>query len=312
MMSNPKKTLLDLWDVFRNTFNRWNDANPWRQSAILAYYSIFSLPPLLLIVIAVVGYFFGEEAISRQLSERISQWMGKDSARMIEGMVASAADTGSSTWAMALGVGFLLFGATTVFFHLQLSLNRIWGVVPKPKKAFLKYLKDRLLSFGLVLVIGFLLLISMLANSLLAILSDWIKAYWEGIQLPFLVATNYTLSLVLTTALFALMFKYLPDAIIRWRSVLVGALLTALLFALGQFGLRIYFVNFDPASAYGAAGAMILFLTWVSYVAMIVLFGAEFTRQWALKFGHGIRPKGSAILYEDLDGSEDKYSVDTE
>jgi len=230
--------LRKLWEVFRDTYRRWDESGPWRQSAILAYYSIFSLPALLLIVIVMVGYFYGEEAVSQQLSGRIADMIGKESAIMIETMVANAADTGSSRIAILAGIGFLLFGATSLFYHLQLSLNRIWGVVPKPRQAFLKYMKDRLLSFGLVLAIGLLL--------------------------------------------------------------------TALLFALGQYGLRIYFSNYDPASVYGTAGAMILILIWISYVAMIVLFGAEFTRQWANKFGHGIRPKSNAVLYEDM---EDKYPV---
>ncbi len=295
-----------LWEVFRDTYLRWNDASPWRQSAILAYYSIFSLPALLLIVIVMVGYFYGEEAVSQQLSGRIADMIGKESAIMIETMVANASDTGSSRIAILAGIGFLLFGATSLFYHLQLSLNRIWGVVPKPRQDFLKYIKDRLLSFGLVLAIGFLLLVSMLVNSLVAAIGDWIYAHWEEATGPLMLLSHYGLALVVTTTLFALMFKFLPDAIIRWRSVWIGALLTALLFTLGQYGLRIYFSNYDPASVYGTAGAMILILIWISYVAMIVLFGAEFTRQWANKFGHGIRPKANAILHEDM---EDKYPV---
>lgn len=296
-----KKFFIDLWEVFKNTFIRWNQSGPWRQSAILAYFAIFSLPALLLVVIALVGYFYGQEATSQQLSMRIAQWIGDESAEMIEKTIANVSDTGSTTLAVIIGVGLLLFGATTIFFHLQLSLNRIWGVIPQPKKALLKYAKDRLLSFGLILAVGFLLLISMLLNSLLAILGDWINSQWAGAQRPLMLISNYGLSLGATVTLFALMFKFLPDAIIRWRSVWVGALLTALLFALGQLGLRIYFSNFDPASAYGAAGAMILILIWASYVSMILLFGAEFTRQWANKFGHGIKPKKNATLFSDAD-----------
>ncbi len=302
MGTGVKQMAMDLWEVVKKTAIHWDKSGPWRQSAILAYYSIFSLPALLLIIIVIVGYFFGEEAVAQQLSVRIADTIGKESARMVEVMVANAADTGSSRWAMAIGVGLLLFGATTVFYHLQLSLNRIWGVVPKPKQAFLKYVKDRLFSFGLVLAIGFLLLLSMLVNSLLAILGDWISAHWSGASMPLMVIANYGISLVVMTTLFALMFKFLPDAIIRWRSVWIGALITALLFSLGQYGLRIYFSTSDPASVYGAAGALMLILIWVSYVALILLFGAEFTRQWANKFGHGIKPKKNASLIDDTKG----------
>ncbi len=303
-MEKALSTAKKVWHVFRDAGIHWNKSGPWRQSAILAYYAIFSLPALLLIVIVSTGYFFGEEAVSRELSERIADTIGKETARTVENMIAGAADPGSSTIAMLVGIGMLLFGATTLFYHLQLSLNKVWGVLPKPRKAIVKYLKDRLFSFGLVLVIGFLLLLSMLANSLLAIFSDWISSHWPGIRMPMVIFMNYGISLLVTTTLFALMFKFLPDAIIRWRSVWIGAFLTALLFALGQYGLRIYFSTTDPASIYGAAGTLILIMIWASYMAMIVLYGAEFTRHWAEEFGHGMRPKGNAMLIEELDHPE--------
>ncbi len=299
-MKKAVSTAKKVWHVFRDAAIHWNKSSPWRQSAILAYYSIFSLPALLLIVIVMTGYFFGEEAVSSELSDRISDTVGQETAKTVENMIASSAETGSSTIAMLIGIGMLLFGATSLFYHLQLSLNRVWGVLPKPKQAFVKYLKDRLLSFGLVLVIGFLLLLSMLANSLLAIFSDWISSHWPGIRMPMVVFMNYGISLVVSTTLFALMFKFLPDAIIRWRSVWIGALLTSLLFALGQYGLSLYFSTTDPSSVYGAAGTLILIMIWASYMAMIVLYGAEFTRQWAEQFGHGMRPRGNAMLIEEL------------
>lgn len=300
LISGAHSFFKDLWEVVKNTAIHWNESGPWRQSAILAYYSIFSLPALLLIIIVMAGYFFGEDAVSRELSTQISDMIGKETARTVEVMVANAAETGSSTLAMLMGIGFLLFGATTVFYHLQVSLNRIWGVMPKPKQALLKYLKDRLLSFGLVLIIGFLLLMSLMITTLLAILGDWLTEYWPQITSPLVAIANRSVALIVPATLFALMFKILPDAIIRWRSVWIGAIITAVLFAIGQWGLSVYFNQTDPASVYGAAGAIILILIWVSYVAMILLFGAEFTRQWANKFGHGIKPKGSAVLIDDV------------
>jgi membrane protein len=293
-----KAYLKKLWIVFRDTSIQWNASGPWRQSAILSYYTIFSLPALLLIVIVVTGSLFGEEAVSNELSEQIAGTIGEDAALAVEAMVVNAAETGSTTLNMIIGVGLLLFGATSIFYHLQLSLNRIWGVVPQPKKAFLKYIRDRLLSFGLVLIIGFLMLISLILTSLLATLGDWLTAYWPGLMLHFVKLANHLISLLVSTILFAMMFKLLPDAVIRWRSVSVGALITALLFALGQFGLSIYFSRTDPGSVYGAASSVILIMVWISYVALILLYGAEFTRQWANHFGHGIRPKGSAMLLE--------------
>ena len=304
MSEKLKKILLDLWDVIKSTAIRWDEANPWRQSAIIAYYSIFSLPALLLIIIVMTGYFFGEEAVSNQLSYQIEDMIGEEAAKVVETMVANAADPGSSRIAFIAGIGFLIFGATTVFYQLQLSLNRIWGVVPKPKQAILKYLKDRLFSFGLILAIGFLMLMSLVVNSIISMLGDWLKTQWPDMISSVMHFSNYLLSLFVITVMFALMFKILPDAIIRWRSVWVGAFITALLFGLGQFGLSIYFNYTDPGSVYGAAGSLILLLVWISYVAMILLFGAEFTRQWAIKFGHGIKAKEIAEL---IDAGENPF-----
>jgi membrane protein len=298
MMKKVLIVLKDFWDVLKKTAIRWDQANPWRQSAILAYYSIFSLPALILIMTIIAGYFLGEESVSDEVHAQVADLLGDDVAGMVDTMVANVAETGTSLTTFLLGLGFLIFGATTVFYQLQLSLNLIWGVVPKPRQAFLKYLKDRLFSFGLVLSLAFLMLISLLLNSILSLMGGWIVQFWPQILSPFMAASSYVISLIVITTLFALMFKILPDAVIRWRSVYVGAFLTSLLFALGQFGLSMYFQLSEPASVYGAAASIILILIWTSYVAMIILFGAEFTKQWAIKFGHGIKPKESAELID--------------
>jgi membrane protein len=292
---------IDIWDVLKKTFKRWNDADPFRQSAIIAFYAIFSLPALLVIIIAIAGYAFGKDAIEGQLSGQIADMLGPDAANMIETMVANAAEAEASTLMMVIGIGLLVFGATTVFIQLQKSLNRIWGVRPIPKKAWVKYLKDRLFSFGVILVIGFLLLISLVITSMLTIFSDLIKEYVPEVFLLVFHLLNIIISLGIIATLFAMMFKILPDAIIRWKSVWVGAFLTAILFEIGKYGISIYFGEADPASMYGAAGSIILILLWVSYVCMILFFGAEFTKQYAIKFGFGIVPKQNAeIVKENL------------
>ncbi len=298
MAAKTKSFLKDLWDVLKKTYNRWNEANPWRQSAIISYYSIFSLPAILMIVIFMAGYFYGEEAVSDQLSEQIEGVVGPDAAETVEGMVANAAQTGGSRIAFWIGIGMLIFGATTVLYQLQLSLDHIWGVVAKPQKAFLKFLRDRLFSFLLILAFGLVLLASLLINTIIGTMGDWIKANLPEVVYNLIVAANYVVPLLLLTVAFALIFKVLPDAVIRWRSVGIGAFLTALLFTLGQYLLGIYFRMADPGSAYGAAGSLIVLLVWISYVSMILLFGAEFTRQWAIKFGYGIRPKKSAEMID--------------
>lgn len=307
MREKTKQFFKDLWLVFRDAGKRWSDNNPWRQSAIIAYYSIFSMPALLLIVIFMAGYFFGEDAVSNQLSQQIEDAIGQDAANVVETMVANAADPGTSRIAFWAGLGFLIFSATTVFYQLQISLDRIWGVIPRPKKAMLKYMKDRLFSFILIVFIGLLLLATLLMNSIISIAADWIRANISERVASLVIIANFLLPILIMTVLFALMFKILPDAIIRWRSVWVGSVLTAFLFALGQWGLSIYFRYAEPGSLYGAAGSIILLLIWVTYVVMIILYGAEFTRQWAIKFGFGIQPKQSA---EMIDRNLDHYPVE--
>jgi membrane protein len=298
MSEDRKLSLANFWQVLKKSGKKWSDINPWRQSAIISYFSIFSLPALLMIVIYIAGYFMGEESVSDELYAEIASILGKDAASFIDNLVAGVAEQGTSTVAFIFGLAFAIFGATTVFYHLQISLNRIWGVVPKPEKAILKYIKDRVFSFGMIVSIGFLLLLSLVLNSLLAMLSSSISRYWPDALTWIMAAVGFLLNIMVVSLLFALMFKILPDAIIRWRSVWVGAVLTALLFGLGQFGLSLYFQVADPASLYGAAASAILLLIWVTYVSMIVLFGAAFTRQWAVQFGHGIRPTASAELVD--------------
>ncbi|MBA3901275.1 MAG: YihY/virulence factor BrkB family protein [Bacteroidetes bacterium] len=292
------KYFIDFWDVLKKTAKRWNDADPFRQSAIIAFYAIFSLPALLVIIITIAGYAFGEEAIEGKLSGQIAEMLGADAAEMVELMVANAAKTEASNLMMIVGIAILIFGSTTVFIQLQKSLNRIWGVRPIPEKAWLKYLKDRLFSFGIILVIGFLLLISLVVTSTLTIFSDLIKQYVPEVFMVGFHLINIVASLSIIATLFAMMFKILPDAIIRWKSVWKGAFLTAVLFEIGKYGISIYFGKADPASMYGAAGSIILILLWISYVCMILFFGAEFTKQYAIKFGFGIIPSASAELVD--------------
>lgn len=292
-------TLKSVGQVFKTSAIRWNDADPFRQSAIISFYAILSLPALLVMIISIAGYFFGEDAVSGNLSEEISEMIGSDAAVMIEDLVANASQAEEGTIGIIIGIGVLIFGATTVFFQLQKSLNRIWGVMPKPGGAIKKYLLDRLFSFGLILVLGFLLLISLVLSSLMAILSDYLQTILPSYLYVLINILNYLISLGVIATLFAAMFKMLPDAIIQWKSVWVGAFVTAFLFEVGKLGLSLYFGAAEPESVYGAAGSLILILIWISYVSMILFFGAEFTRTWAVEFGHGIKPKDNALLIED-------------
>jgi membrane protein len=268
-----------LGGIFKKTFKTWMDLDPFREGAVIAYYAIFALPGLLVVVVTVAGYFFGQEAVSGQVQKQISAAMGEDTAKQLQQMMASASQSKDSIWATIIGLVSILVGATAVFSALQKSLNNIWNVKADTKKSgILTYLRVRFFSFGLILSIAFLLLISLVVSSVLSALSDWVRQHLSDSIMVVFAVLNFIFSLGVITVLFALMFKFLPDAKIRWRAIWVGAFVTALLFTLGKTALGLYFGKANPASGYGAAGSIVLILLWTSYSSMIVFFGSVFTK----------------------------------
>jgi membrane protein len=297
-MNKVKKHLSDFWQIFKKTFAAWNEADPFRQSAIVAYYAVFSIPALLVIVIACAGFAFGEEAVRGEVSSQMSSILGKESAEQVEGMIAKAGENKGSGLATIISAITLILGSTGVFGQLQVSLNQIWEVKVVAKKKWLKTVKDRLFSFGLVVSIAFLLLISLLLTAVLSFMGEWIQRHLPDFMLFLFETLNFVIPFIIVTVLFALMFKILPDARIQMKDVWVGALITALLFTIGKSLLGIYFGKAQPGSTYGAAGSVILIMLWVSYSCMIVFFGAEFTKQYTMHYGHEIRPSKDAIRIE--------------
>lgn len=293
-MSRVKTYLKDLGSILKKTFSAWWEADPFRQSSIIAYYAIFSLPSLMVIVIALAGFAFGREAVQGHVSDQISSIIDPKAAEGVEEMIASAAKKDASIWAAIISVITLIVGATGVFAQLQVSLNQIWEVKVVAEKAWLKSLKDRLFSFGLILSIGFLLLVSLLLTTALTVFSDWLKNRLPDFILVVFELLNFIVSFGVISVLFALMFKILPDVKNRWKDIWVGAGATALLFTIGKTALGFYFGKADPASTYGAAGSVVLIMLWVSYSCMIVFFGAEFTKQHSVHFGHWIIPDKDA------------------
>lgn len=286
-----KKRLLNFWKMLKTAGKRWNDRDPWRESAIIAYYAIFSLPGLLLVIITLAGYFFGESQISDYITEQIAEEMGEDTARQVQAVVDMAYDEDQSFIATIIGIATILFGATGAFYQLQKSLNFIWDVKPDETTGIWNIIKARLLSFGLIITIAFLLLISLVVTMLISAIWRFLEEYLPDYIMYLSHVVNFLLSLGIITFLFAIMFKYLPDAKIRWRTVWIGALLTSLLFVLGKTALGVYFGQANPESGYGAAGFIILILLWTSYSSMIVFFGAEFTRAYSdFKFGGRVEP----------------------
>jgi len=277
-----KFSFIETGKLFKTAFKKWWNRDPFNESAIIAYNAIFSLPGLLVVVISIAGYFFGVDAVSGRLHSEVAQAMGTETANQVQSMVMIAKKSKDSVWATIMGVVVILVGATGVFVQLQKSLNNIWDVKASTTKSGIgSFLKTRIFSFGLIITIAFLLLISLVLSSLLSALGSWVSKHYSESLLVIFQILNAIFSIAIITVLFAMMFKFLPDAKIKWHSVWVGAIATSILFALGKTALSLYFGKADPASGYGAAGSIILILLWTAYSSMIVFFGAEFTNVYS-------------------------------
>jgi len=273
--------LTTLLQLFKISFKEWNQKDPFRQSAIIAYYAIFSIPGLLVLIISITGYFFEQDAVSQSILTQVSSTMGAGTASQMEEMLTVAGHSQPTVLGSIAGVIILLIGATGVFVQLQKSLNMIWQVKPPTHKGIWILLKSRLFSFGLILAIAFLLLISLVVSTALAAFSGWIKADASELMAVIFNILNFIVSLAIISILFALMYKYLPDARIKWKHVWLGSIIAGVLFTIGKTALAFYFGKAAPASVYGAAGSIVLILLWVSYSSMIMFFGAEFSAAFA-------------------------------
>jgi membrane protein len=295
-LNHPHKfKLKELPNLIKQTYQSWMADDPFRLSAIVAYYTVLALPALLIIIINVVGAIWGVEIVQGQLTNEITAALGKDVAIAVEHIISETRNSESNVISTIIGIGTLLFGATGVFYQLKVSLNEIWKIKPNPKAKFWKIVTDRALSFAFILVIGFLLLVSFIVTTVISALTNYIREALPDVLLYMAYALDFILSVGIISLLFALMFKYLPDAKIKWRTVWVGAILTAILFVIGKLLIGIYFGQADPGSTYGAAGSIVLILLWVSYSSLILFFGAEFTYVFAKQYGSGIEPTYMAI-----------------
>ena len=272
------------------SYKEWIANEPFRLSAIVAYYAVLSLPALLVIILNVVGSIWGTEAVQGELSQEFASALGQDAANAIEGIIAQSSGNKKSLFATLIGIGTLIYGATGVFYHLKVSLNEIWQIEADPSAPVKKIVIDRAKSLGFVLVIGFLLLISFVLTAAVTAFSNFVSSNLPDVLYYVTYLLDFGISIGIISLLFALMFKYLPDAEIKWKTVRIGSLVTALLFVLGKLALSLYFAKMEPQSTYGAAGTIILILLWVSYSCLILFFGAEFTYVYADRYGIGIRP----------------------
>lgn len=279
-------------ELFKKTFYKWSEDKASRMAAALSYYTVFSLAPLLVIAIALAGALSGKEAVEGRLFDQISGMLGTDGARSIEIMIASAYKVDQGLLAGAIGTIALLFGATGLFVQLQDSLDSIWSVRANPKVGIWGYIKSRWMSFSLILVIGFLLLVSLLFTAMISFLADYSSSIFTlpaiAIQL-----LNQLISILITAGLFAMIFKILPNVHISWSDLWPGAILSSILFSVGKYAIAEYLGKAALTSSYGAAGSLVIVLVWSYYSAQILLIGAEFTSVYAKERGSNIKPKAS-------------------
>lgn len=286
----------DLGWIFRRTLSGWWNDNVPRLGASLAYYTLFALAPILIVAITVAGFFFGADSVQREVTGQIRGLVGDQGARAVQGMLEGASQRGGDGVATAVGLVTFFFGATGAFLELQTALNGIWRVKPKANAGLKEMLLQRLLSFGLVVGVGFVLLVSLLVSAGLSALTRYVGTFlpdiavlWQGV--------NTLVSLGVITLLFAMIYQFLPDVDLRLRDVWVGALVTAGLFTIGKFVIGLYLGTSGVASSYGAAGSVVVLLIWVYYSSQVVLLGAEFTRAYVERFGG--RPRPSELATSD-------------
>jgi membrane protein len=283
----------DSWNIIKATYSQWSSDKASQLAAALAFYTALSIAPLLVLIIAIVGFFWGQEAAQGQLVGQLRSLMGPEAAQFTETAIANADKPTTGGIASLLSLAILLWGSTNVFTQLQDSLNTIWNVEPKAGRGLMAVIRERLLSFGMVLGIGFLLLVSLVLSTVLSTLSSSFNNLLPGFDWLWQLL-SYLISFGIMTLLFALIFKVLPDVQLAWKDVWIGGLITAILFTIGQFALSFYLGN--QGSAYGVAGSLVVFLLWVYYSAQILFFGAEFTQVYATQFGAGIEPAANAVL----------------
>lgn len=283
------------WHLLRETWLEFSDNNAFDKGAALAYYTIFSLPPILIIIINVIGWVFGREAVTGEIYFQIKGLIGSEGAYEVQRIVENISQSNELTLATVVGIITLLLTATGMFISMQNSLNNIWGVKPKPHREYLKLVTDRLLSFAMILSISFLMMVSLLVHALVTKLGDFLMRSIGQTAIILIQFFNNIFSLAVITFLFAAIFKFLPDAKIKWRDVWVGSIVTALLFILGKFLIGLYLGNSNLATVYGAAGTVVVILTWVFYSSQILFFGSIFTLIYSRKFGSNIYPSVYAV-----------------
>jgi len=268
-------------ELLKQTVQHWLKNNAFEQSAVIAYYTLFSLPSLLVIIIAVAGYFFGQSTVQDRIIYQLGEFIGRDTAESVERIITNVNIQDSSSFTVLVSFGTLIFGATGAFFQLKKAMNKIWSVREK-KSSIIMMIINRVISLGMVFAIGFMLVVSLIINTVVTALGDYISDFAPNISEASLQVLNFMMSYLFIACLFAAIFKWLPDIKIRWKVTFIGASFTTILFLIAVYGLGFYFGQSNPTSVFGGASSVILIMLWIYYSCLILFLGAEFTVQYAL------------------------------
>ncbi|WP_316831686.1 YihY/virulence factor BrkB family protein [Pedobacter aquatilis] len=307
--AHKKITIKGLWHVLLDAFKGFGDHKVTKMSGSLAYYTVFSMGPLLIVVISLCGIFMKKEAAQGKVFDELKGFLGSETAMQLQDIIKHAGLGDKGTIAFIIGSVTLLLGATSVFGDIQDSINTIWGIKPKPKRGWLKLLQNRFLSFSVIISLGFLLLVSLSVTAVLDGFSNRLQARFADISVIIFYIFNTLLTLAVISTIFGVIFKVLPDAAIRWKDVIAGAMVTALLFMAGKFGISVYIAQSNVGGTYGAAGSLVVLLLWTYYSSIILYFGAEFTKAYAVAYGSEIRPNHYAVTIQEVEIEQGGKSV---
>jgi len=284
------------WSLVKDSYTEFSDDKAFKMAAALSYYTAFSLAPILIIMIAIAGFFFGQEAAQGQIVTQMHSLIGQDGAVMIQSMIKGAANQSQGIFASFIGLALLILGSLGVFIELQESLNIIWGVDVKPGKGVWVFFKRRIISFSLVVSLGFLSIVSLIINTLLSLMYNFIDSTITGF-IPVADIINNIFSFVVITVMFAVIYKVLPDVILKWKYVGTGAIVTSFLFAAGKYFIGLYIGNSSYSSTFGAAGSLVALFVWIYYTGLIIYFGAEITQVYRKQYEPiELKPDSDAVL----------------
>ena len=290
------KVVKNFFKVLKSAFDEFVQDDALKLSASLSYYTVFALGPLLIIIISLSGLFFGRAAVEGRIYGQLKGLVGAEASLQIQEIIRNIQQSQHTVAGAIIGFILLLLGASGVFGEIQGSINYIWSLRAKPKKGWLKIIVNRLLSFSLVVALSFLLMVSLIVNAVMDLINDVLKQHFVHLAVDLIYVLNIALILAIITSLFAVIFKVLPDARIRWKDAFTGAFFTALLFLLGKVLIGVYLGNYKIGVTYGASASVIIILTWVYYSSIILYFGAEFTKIYTMRHGSGIVPNDTAVF----------------